>query len=112
MDFETKAIIEFNGIKWHPRLDKYSIDEYKGISVYLKTDKKIREAHEYDMGKKRIAKDNGFSYLVIWDSDPADVNINLIEEFLNKNKIKYKYNENDKNKIIKKARPRKTNVGS
>ena len=112
MDFETKAIIEFNGIKWHPRLDKYSIDEYKGISVYLKTDKKIREAHEYDMEKKRIAKDNGFSYLVIWDSDPADVNINLIEEFLNKNKIKYKYNENDKNKIIKKARPRKTNVGS
>jgi hypothetical protein len=112
MDLETKAIIEFNGIKWHPRLDKYSINEYKGISVYLKTDKKIREAHEYDMEKKRIAEDNGFSYLVIWDSDPADVNINLIEEFLNKNKIKYKYNENDKNKIIKKARPRKTNVGS
>jgi hypothetical protein len=112
MDFETKAIIEFNGIKWHPRLDKYSIDEYKGISVYLKTDKKIREAHEYDTEKRRTAEDNGFSYLVIWDSDPADVNINLIEEFLNKNKIKYKYNENNKNKIIKKARPRKTNVGS
>ena len=53
MDLETKAIIEFNGIKWHPRLDKYSINEYKGISVYLKTDKKIREAHEYDMEKKK-----------------------------------------------------------
>lgn len=112
MDKNHKAIIEFNGIKWHPRLEKYTIDEYKKISVYLKNEETINKNHHYDLEKRKIAEDNGFSYLVLWDEDSPEENVNRIEDFLGENNIKYKYNENDKNKIIKKAKPRKTNLGS
>ena len=112
MDKNYKAIIEFNGIKWHPRLEKYKIEEYKKISVYLKDEETIRRHYFYDLEKKKIAEDNGFSYLILWDDDTPEENINKIENFLNKNNINYKYDENDKNKIIKKTKPRKTNLGS
>lgn len=108
----SKFIIEFNGIKWHPNLDVYSIDEYKKISTFLKKDGEILEKYQYDKDKERIALDNGFSYLEIWDTDQPEVNIQKIEEFLEKNKIKYKYEKDDKNKINQKGRPRKINLGS
>jgi hypothetical protein len=108
----AKLIIEFNGIKWHPNLDVYSIDEYKKISVFLKKNEEILEKYHYDRAKERIALDNGFSYLEIWDTDQPEINIQKIEDFFEKNKINYKYETDDKNKINQKGRPRKINLGS
>jgi hypothetical protein len=112
MNPDTKLIIEFNGIKWHPKLDQYSIDDYKKISCYLKSDEKILEKYNYDRERKRIALDNGFDYLEIWDIDLPAENIGKIESFFLKNKIKFNYEENDKNKINQKTKPRKINLGS
>jgi hypothetical protein len=112
MNTDTKLIIEFNGIKWHPRLDQYSIDDYKKISCFLKSDKKILEKYNYDRERERIALDNGFSYLEIWDADDPEENIRKIESFFLKNKIKFNYEEDHKNKINQKTRPRKINMGS
>lgn len=111
MSQQTKLIIEFNGIKWHPRLEKYTLQEYKQISAYLKDDIKINEKYYYDLEKKRVALDNGFSYLIIWDEDNPQLNIENIEFFLHKNKIKFTYDEDTKNKISQKAKPRKINLG-
>lgn len=61
--------------------------------------------------KKRVALDNGFSYLIIWDEDNPQLNIENIEFFLHKNKIKFTYDEDTKNKISQKAKPRKINLG-
>ena len=96
------------------KLIKDKIDIVKFHNNYHKENilNTINKNHHYDLEKRKIAENNGFSYLVLWDEDPTEENINKIENFLNKNKIKYKYNENDKNKIIKKAKPRKTNLGS
>jgi hypothetical protein len=109
---ETKLIIEFNGIKWHPKLDQHSIEEYKKISCFLKSDKKILEKYNYDKERKRIAIDNGFSYLEIWDDDEPEKNIKKIESFLTENKINFNYEKKDKDKIHQKVRPRKANLGS
>jgi hypothetical protein len=112
MNKNTKLIIEFNGIKWHPKLDQYSMDDYKKISCFLKSDEKILEKYNYDRERERIALDNGFHYLEIWDIDSPKENIRKIESFFLKNKIKFNYEENDKNKINQKTKPRKINLGS
>ena len=109
---EEKIIIEFNGIKWHPRLDKYTIEETSKILIYEKTEERINNKNEYDKQKEKLAKDKGYKYLIIWDEDPVEYNIEAIEKILNSNKINFKYNENDKNQISKKAKPRNVNVGS
>lgn len=107
-----KIIIEFNGIKWHPRLDKYTIEETSKILIYDKTLERINNKYEYDRQKEKIAKDLGYKYLILWDEDPPEYNIEVIEKFLNSNEINFKYNENDKNQIRKKTKPRKVNLGS
>ena len=112
MNTNTKLIIEFNGIKWHPKLDQYSIDEYKKISSFLKSDEKILEKYNYDRERKKIALDNGFNYLEIWDIDGPEENIGKIESFFLENKIKFNYEKNDKDKINQKTKPRKINLGS
>lgn len=109
---DEKLIIEFNGIKWHPRLDKYTIEETSKILIYDKTPERINNKHEYDRQKEKLAKDKGYKYLILWDNDPTEYNIEIIEKFLNSNKINFKYDENDKNQIYKKVKPRKINLGS
>ena len=112
MNTNTKLTIQFNGIKWHPKLDQYSIDEYKKISSFLKSDEKILEKYNYDRERKKIALDNGFNYLEIWDIDGPEENIGKIESFFLENKIKFNYEKNDKDKINQKTKPRKINLGS
>lgn len=109
---DTKLIIEFNGIKWHPKLDQYSIEDYKKISCFLKSDEEILKRYNYDRERKRLALDNGFDYLEIWDDDEPEKNIRKIESFFLKNKINFSYEKKDKDKIHQKTRPRKINLGS
>lgn len=108
----NKIIIEFNGIKWHPRLDKYKMDESSKILIYDKTEERIKNKYKYDLQKEKLAVDNGYKYLIVWDDDDPSHNIEKIEKFLNANKINFNYNENDKNQIHKKAKPRKVDLGS
>lgn len=93
-DFTIKSkgiIIEYNGERFHPNYEKYSIEylneNWKPIRFFNKS---TNDAHHYinlDKEKIKIAEQNNFNVLILWSSDSFKINNNKIEKFLIKNNI-------------------------
>lgn len=86
-----KFIIEFNGIKWHPRYEKYKIDELLDIMPFYKNEIQIMDKIKYDETKIKLAEEYGYDVLILWDDDSEEINKIKIVDFLNKSKIKFNY---------------------
>lgn len=61
---ETKRIIEFNGDFWHGNPEKYDPQDINTI-----TGQTYESISERDAFKQQIAVNNGYSVIVIWESD-------------------------------------------
>lgn len=62
-----KCIIEFNGSFWHANPETYKeTDTIKFPGYY---DCPVRSIWERDLAKIKVAEDNGFKTLVIWDNE-------------------------------------------
>lgn len=87
-----KLIIEYNGEKFHPNYEKYSIDyiNQNWVHPYNKN-LNVNDLVEFDKRKIDNAINNGYEIHIVWSSDS-----NKLEKLKNiiKNKI---YNENKKN---------------
>lgn len=88
-----KLIIEYNGEKFHPNYEKYSID-YLNENFKHPYDKStsVEDFIQKDKNKIQNALNHGYEIHVVWSSD--DEKIENIKKII-KNKIKY---ENFKNK--------------
>lgn len=64
---QNKLIIEFNGRYWHPMTEDENPEGYRN-----------------DQYKKRLAEENGFKYIVVWDSTEESENLSLIQEEIRK----------------------------
>lgn len=62
--YKDKKIIEYNGDYWHCNPNIYSEDY-----VNYKTSRTAKETWEFDELKLKLAKDNGYEVLVIWETD-------------------------------------------
>lgn len=81
-----KYIIEYNGDYFHPRYEKYSIDEIMKKHRYFYD---VEEKIEYDKRKINFAEQIGYNVLILWSEDGVDFNIKKGLEFIkNKNKNK------------------------
>ena len=61
---ETKRIIEFNGDFWHGNPEIYQVNESNSVS-----NKTYKEIHEYDEFKYKLAADNGYRVMIVWEND-------------------------------------------
>ena len=84
---DKKIIIEFNGIKFHPRLEKYTIKETIDIMPFIKDELSVIQTDNYQKNKWKLAEDLGYKILLIWSDDSQEYNTNKINEFLKQNKI-------------------------
>lgn len=65
-DIKNKKIIEYNGDDYHANPDKYS--EHDTPNPFRK-ELTAQEIWTKDTNKKKLAEENGFKVLVIWDSE-------------------------------------------
>lgn len=80
---EKKLIVEYNGNKFHPNKEKLSNDEWLEWKS-LFNEMTAEEKYNYDVKKEKIARQNGFEYLIIWDNDSLEVNNKKILDFVTK----------------------------
>lgn len=76
-----KVIIEFHGSKFHPnpaRLDETNWREWKCLYSLLSADDK----HLYDDTKAKVASQQGFDVLIVWDDDPLEDSIRVAKDFI------------------------------
>jgi len=59
-----KKIIEFHGDFWHMNPNQYNEND-----IHIKTKEKAVDIWNADKRKEQIAKQNGFNYLSVWESD-------------------------------------------
>jgi len=88
IDLKNKVIIEFNGMRWHPNKDKMSTEEYNNWYHPFNKSIKKEELEEKDKLKQKIAKNNNYDYIIIWDSDELNHNLNIISEYYENKKQK------------------------
>ena len=81
-------IIEFNGIRFHPKKNLTPLEQEKWICPISK--RNYTEVINRDSKKEEIAKSLGFDFHVIWEDDDLNKAIetysNLIVELIRKNK--------------------------
>jgi hypothetical protein len=83
-----KIMIEFNGVKFH--VNELWSENVKKEWKHPFKELTYLEAIDNDKFKLNLARDNGFSVLVIWSDLPIEENIDICKEF-----IKNKINENN-----------------
>jgi len=86
IDLKNKIIIEYNGKRWHPNKYKMTTEEYN--NWYHPFDKTLKkeDLENKDILKEKVATDNNYNYIVIWDCDKNDHNLKLILDYYkNKN---------------------------
>lgn len=94
---ELNLIIEYHGERYHPNPEKLSKKEWDDWRCYILNNKNnyktiiltADEKYELDQQKKRLAIDNGYSYLEIWSSDSKEYNWEKIKNFLKTKNINY-----------------------
>lgn len=74
------CIIEYHGIKWHPKEDGKFVD---GSPLKISGEEKRKQ----DVHKKTIAENHGYSVLEIWSDENQKDAINKCKEFLISNGI-------------------------
>lgn len=84
---DTKLIVEYNGVKFHPNKEKLTTEEWSNWRC-LFTDQTADDKYKTDLNKKELAIQNGFKYLEVWSSDTVEENTNKIISFLELKKIK------------------------
>lgn len=82
---DINLIVEFNGNAFHPNKDKLTEIEWNAWINPL-TKKTADENYKYDCAKRRLAENNGFNYLIIWEDETFENNkhkiINKIHSLL------------------------------
>lgn len=79
---DKRKIIEFNGDYWHMNPNKYNANDINQV----KDNSTAEEIWERDKSKVKLAEDNNYEVLTIWESDyrnDPDSTINICMEFLN-----------------------------
>lgn len=76
---EAKAILEYNGAKWHPTEEQVSqfgdeIMEILGVS--------FRHRYQKDLNKIKVAEDRGFKVFVIRSDFTIEQKTNIIRDFI------------------------------
>lgn len=73
-----KIIIEYNGIKFHPKKHVLSEEEWDNWrSIYSKMT--ANEVYKHDIRKKYIAEENGFNYYTLWSDEKYTIS-NIIKD--------------------------------
>lgn len=80
-----KFIIEYHGKIWHPNKDIYTKKEWDEWKHPFNENIKASDIYNKDIEKEKLAKDNGFDILVVWDFDKYKKE--KIQKFI-ENKIK------------------------
>lgn len=76
------VMIEFNGEGYHPNYEKYTIDELKQNWKHRFQKISVEDAIIKEQWKHRVAKEQGFHLLVLWDCDDPKTNFNKVVTFL------------------------------
>ena len=94
---ELKIIIEYHGERFHPNPKKLTKEEWEKWRCYILNNKNkfktliltADEKYKLDQQKKKLALDNGYSYLELWSSDSHKENWEKIKKFLKTKGINY-----------------------
>ena len=78
---DIKVIIEYHGIKYHPKSVNDNPDEF----ILLVNKEDVREKYQYDRRKVELAKSYGYKVLEVWSDENNKKE--KIKQFLNENKI-------------------------
>lgn len=76
---EEKVIIEVNGDYWHANPILYKEND---VIKYPKGERVAQDIWENDRVKNQIAKDDGYSVFVIWESEMKELNDNDLGRFI------------------------------
>ena len=79
---DIKLIIEYNGVKFHPRKDSLTEEDWKKWRCLFNEDVDADTKYKYDCKKRDLALSNGFQYLEIWSDDDFDSNIQKSIDFI------------------------------
>lgn len=82
-----KIIIEFNGKAWHPNWEKYGM--FECINVFNNNNVDAELAVKKDLNKIKLAKENGFDVLLLWEEDGVDINKEKVYNYLLEKGIRY-----------------------
>lgn len=88
VDFKNNVIIEYNGLRWHPNKYKMTKEQYDNWYHPFNKELSKEELEEKDVLKENIAKNNNYDYIIIWDCDNLNNNLNTIYEYYKNKKQK------------------------
>lgn len=74
-----KLIFEYNGSHIHPNKQLLTENEWQNWQ-HIFTKQSADEVYQFDQEKIKIAKDNGFDVIVLWDSDTIEYNKQIVSE--------------------------------
>jgi hypothetical protein len=80
---ELKIIVEFNGSAWHPNcniLSELQIRKWRGIFNNVTADIVLAK----DFVKRSLAELNGYTVVIVWDTDNITTSIDKIEQLIEK----------------------------
>jgi very-short-patch-repair endonuclease len=74
-----KLIFEYNGSHVHPNKQFLTENEWQNWQ-HVFTKQNANEVYQFDQEKIKVAKDNGFDVIVLWDSDTIEYNKQIVSE--------------------------------
>jgi hypothetical protein len=80
-DINNKIIIEYNGLIWHPHKNKMTNEQYINWKHPFNKNINPIDIEKKDEFKKKIAIENGFDLITIWDVDSYDYNIKKVKDY-------------------------------
>ena len=93
---ELKIIVEFNGSRYHPTKkhlqEKLSATSIAGCSNI----QDIKDRYQRDLDKVKLAKKNGYSVLILWDTETKEKNHRRLLKFLGDHVCKVKSSRSKK----------------
>lgn len=87
IDLNNKIIIEYNGLRWHPNKEQMTKESYDKWYHPFNSDIKRSDLEEKDIFKKKVAINNGYTFIEVWDNKTLKENIQIITNFYKNNKI-------------------------
>lgn len=80
---DLNMLIEFNGDYWHCNPKKYKADYF-----HVKLNMTAKEIWAKDADKEKLAIENGYNFLTIWESDYKKNKAVIIKKIIQKNGTK------------------------
>lgn len=71
---ESKVILEYNGSFWHP-------EQANDNLIHPVTKKTLTEMYEYDLRKKKVAEEKGFTVFVVIDTMTLEEQLKVVDNF-------------------------------